>query len=290
MSQEGRAAAVSVQALLVEAEDIRATFNSYRKAALAHQQGTPQQLIHEAIFGTAMPGDLTKTECAVALTSTRKTDCEGGPGKQALCGTLVCLCGQNNTQNEELCGTAASASGPSSWVDAQKAAIWAPILSVCNKYPTPSPTAEKIHQLIATTLAAAERQNTGGDHITLGESGNDGSCAAATGMGCIQLTDTGSTTASAPTGKLTWKEKLEKAADKIKIHENAASRRQAAIQLIQQLTKHAKHLITALKNSFPDAATQTISTQKPQTKQQSSEIAEECHKHDNKNATCPKDK
>nr|APD72923.1 variant surface glycoprotein 1125.2913 [Trypanosoma brucei] len=234
--------------------------------------------------------DLTKTDCAVALTSTRKTDCEGSPGKQAICGTLVCLCAQDGTQNKELCGMAASPSTPTAWNNAQKPAMWNAVLSVCGKYPPPKASPDQIHQLITTALAEAERKNTGGDHIALGESGNDGSCATASGKGCIQLTDTGSITTAAPSGKLAWKEKLEKAAHEIQINENAAARRQAAIQRIQQLKKHAKHLITALKNSFPDAPTQTISTQKPQTKQHSPEIADECRKHDNNNASCPKDK
>nr|APD73413.1 variant surface glycoprotein 1125.1160 [Trypanosoma brucei] len=290
MSPEGRATAVSVQALPVEAEAIRTTYNSNRQAALGNQEGTPQQLIHEAIFGAAKQADLTKTDCAITLTATRGSDCGGKPGKQALCGTLVCLCAQDSTQNKELCGTTASPNTPTGWNDAQKSTMWQPILSVCDKYPAPRPSPEQIHQLISTALAAAERKNTGGDHVTLGEAPASGSCASAEGQGCIQLTDTGSTTASAPTGKLAWKEKLEKAADEIKIHENVAARREAAIQRIQQLTKHAKHLITALQNSFPDAATQTISTQKTQPKQHSPEIAEECHKHDNKNATCPREK
>nr|APD75149.1 variant surface glycoprotein 1125.4965 [Trypanosoma brucei] len=290
MSPEGRAAAVSVQALLVEAEAVITAYNLYRQTALGHQEGTPQQLIHEAIFGTPKPVDLTKTDTAVTLTANRGNDCSGDVGRQAVCSTLICICANAGTQDKELCGTVASPSTPSGWGDAQKATMWNAALSVCNTYPSTKPLPEKIYQLITQALATAEAKNTGDDHITLGESGADGSCATASGKGCIQLTDTGSTTASAPTGKLTWKEKLEKAADEIKIHENVAARREAAIQRIQQLKKHAKHLITALKNSLPDAATQTISTQKPQTKQQSSEIAEECHKHDNKNATCPKDK
>nr|APD74810.1 variant surface glycoprotein 1125.4286 [Trypanosoma brucei] len=290
MSPEGRAAAVSVQSLLVEAEAVMTTYNLYRQTALSHQEGTPQQLIHEAIFGTPKPADLTKTDTAVTLTANRGNDCSGDVGRQAVCSTLICICANAGTQDKELCGTVASPSTPSGWGDAQKATMWNAVLSVCSKYPTTKPSPEQIYQLIATALVPAQAKNSNADHVTLGEAPTSGSCAAATGMGCIQLTDTGSTTASAPTGKLAWKEKLEKAEDKIKIHENAAARRQAAIQRIQQLKKHAKHLITALKNSFPDAATQTISTQKPQTKQQSSEIAEECHKHDNKNATCPKDK
>nr|AGH60339.1 variant surface glycoprotein 1408 [Trypanosoma brucei] len=263
MSPEGRAAAVSVQALLVEAREVQEAYNSYRKSALTHEDGTAHQLIHEAIFGTSKQTDLAQTECAVTLTGNRGNDCGGKPGKQALCATLVCICAQDTTQDKELCGAAASRSGPTGWNNAQKPTMWQPILSVCKNYPKPSPTAQQINQLISTALAAAERKNTGGDHVTLGKSGNDGSCAATSGKGCIQLTDTGSTTAAAPTGKLAWKEKLEKAADEIKIHENVAARREAAIQRIQQLKKHAKHLIAALTNSLPDAATQTISTQKP---------------------------
>ncbi|SCU65143.1 Trypanosomal VSG domain containing protein, putative [Trypanosoma equiperdum] len=237
MSPEGRAAAVSVQALLVEAKEIRTTYNSYRQTELAHQEGTPQQLIHEAIFRTPKQADLTKTDCAVALTPTRKADCEGGPGKQSLCGTLVCLCAQDGTQDKELCGTAASPGTPSSWNEGQKSAVWTPILRVCSKYPTPTPTAEKIHQLITTALEAAERENTGGDQVTLGEAPATGSCAAADGKGCIQLADAGSATAATPSGKLTWRDKLEKAADEVTIHENTATARATAIQRIQQSTQ-----------------------------------------------------
>nr|AGH60267.1 variant surface glycoprotein 1334 [Trypanosoma brucei] len=251
----------------------------------------------EATLKEAAYGDSSTTVTSVTLaqmfgttpagSAAREATCKagnGGANPKSISAVITCVCYDNNGGLADPCIVTKTAGTPwNAGASQQPEPTQAKdIIQLCGKQDTFIATAASVEKLIHGVTNGITTVTGAGYIGTFKNTNCNG--AAANGV-CVEIPNY----AAGPTAalnKMNWYTKLTQTLEQLKTTE--ARRQQAqhvAIQL-EALKNQAKHLSTRpkmpLTASKPDASGSVSKETKAD--------ATDCHKHDNKNATCPKDK
>ncbi|SCU65273.1 variant surface glycoprotein (VSG), putative [Trypanosoma equiperdum] len=247
-----------------------------KEAAYGDSSTTAASVTFAQMFGTAPTGS-----------AAREATCKagnGGANPKSISAVITCVCYDNNAGVADPCIVTKTASTPWNAAGSQQpdATQAKDIIQLCGKQDTFIATAASVEKLIhgvtegITTVTTAEYIG------TFKNSNCDGT--AANGV-CVEIPNcTAGPTAAL--NKMYWYTALTQTLEQLKTTE--ARRHQAqhvAIQL-EALKNQAKYLATRPKMPLAASKPHASGAASKETK----EDATDCYKHDNKNATCPKDR
>nr|AGH60933.1 variant surface glycoprotein 357 [Trypanosoma brucei] len=275
-----------------QAEGLIAHFREQTKPETDLTADSITTTLKEAAYGegTAKATSVTLGQMfgtAPAVGATRETTCKAGnsgANPKSVSAVITCVCYDNAGGPTDPCIVTKTAAtqwnaGASTQPDPAQAQA---IIQLCGKQDTFIATAANVEKLI---LGVTKGITTDGTNGYIGTFKNNNCNGAAANGVCVEIPNYGDGPAAA-LDKMNWYKKITQALEQLKTTE--ARRQQAqhvAIQL-EALKNQAKHLRTRPKMPLTASKPDDSSSVSKETKAD----ATDCHKHDNKNATSPKDR
>nr|APD74830.1 variant surface glycoprotein 1125.4306 [Trypanosoma brucei] len=213
--------------------------------------------------------------------------CKTSNPRLSIAGDFFCLCGHSSANNgecsKEYTPTSTSVSA------AAMATDWETLRATCGVTLPQTATAEAISSALTNCEAALTQKTDGGNaRVYLGHSAaNTGEdCDGSDTKTCVSYTKYFVKNSGQPLATLPWYKALSDAASAI----TEARQKESELRAILHQLAAVESAVRITYNAAAAGRLAITAPQQNQPKKQSTEIAEECHKHHDDNTTCPKDK
>ncbi|EAN80684.1 variant surface glycoprotein (VSG), putative [Trypanosoma brucei brucei TREU927] len=251
----------------------------------------------EATLKEAAYGDSSTTATSVTLaqmfgttpagSAAREATCKagnGGANPKSISAVITCICYDNNAGLADPCIVTKTAGTPwNAGASQQPEPTQAKdIIQLCGKQDTFIATAASVEKLIHGVTNGITTVSTAG---YIGTFKNTNCNGAATNGVCVEIPNYAAGQAAA-LKQMNWYIKLTQTLEQLKTTEARQQQAQHVAIQLEALKHQAKYLATRPKMPLAASKPHASGAASKETK----EDATDCHKHDNKNATCPKDR
>nr|APD73175.1 variant surface glycoprotein 1125.376 [Trypanosoma brucei] len=240
----GAAARLAINALLAEAEALVEDYKSRLKPIIASAKAAQTGQIQDAIFGAASDPTTTNKRCQITMAADRVNACKVTAAAATVCGTAVCLCAKDDTQqNGELCSGATSSTRLTYSDSTNVATIYETIHTKCKRLKNQKLTAPHIRSLVTAFKARLKTKgDAGGALVYYGSDPTNAHCGSAANEGCVDFTGISAAKASASVSTDNWLHKLLAAADTVAEGERAVREKKATGTQLQKVLRQAQRV------------------------------------------------
>nr|AGH60464.1 variant surface glycoprotein 1538 [Trypanosoma brucei] len=224
-SSYGRSAALQVASLLVEAEQLKTSWENQHKPHVTGLKAAVNTLLNKAAYNLDPVPAQPNQKCNVAITTSRQVTFALPKAGEALCGAVICICAKGTSQTTDICGET-STPDLTAWNAGSMKTHYATYDPICKKAKPIKLTATALTAKLAALRSLYKNVGVaGGRAVILGTKTNDHTCKDHAGGACIDLTKATALTGDAAAIEIGWEQKLQQAADKFNAGEKAKAQR-----------------------------------------------------------------
>nr|APD75124.1 variant surface glycoprotein 1125.4936 [Trypanosoma brucei] len=247
-SPAGTAAQLMMAQILAEADALEANYKTNIQKEITAAKKLQTGKLQDAIFGKQAKPDTANSRCTAAVQTNRQITCKPSKAVATVCGTAVCICAKDATQqNGDLCSDATS-STQLNYGSSNIGTVYEAIASKCAHAPAEKLSSQRIHSLIAAFKARLKTYHAvGGAVVYLGTVSSDtNNCASSDSNGCADFTELAASKAVTAVKTDNWIDQLLEAAETLRIAEAATNKRKETVTRLQNLLKKGRELYTRL--------------------------------------------
>ncbi|SCU64767.1 variant surface glycoprotein (VSG, atypical), putative [Trypanosoma equiperdum] len=254
----GRRVQTQIAAIAIEAQGIYVTYSKNTAPTLDDINNKLKVHFENALYGVQTRPLNGAAVDKWQASGTRTDDCKASKAGISLRGDLMCLCAQDDSLSQTMCGPSVTAAG-GNWQTNTIAGQVNSMVSRCQSKAKPDVSSAYIRKALNDfTAALKSRAGSGADNVLLGTGHTNGNCGGQANVACVDYTQALVPKEDRRLNDIKWYTELDDAAEALDNYTAAMAEEKAAQTKIHKLKQEAERLFQTLKVQDP-AAIQPIS-------------------------------
>nr|APD74709.1 variant surface glycoprotein 1125.4180 [Trypanosoma brucei] len=264
-TEAGQATHLLVKATLAAAISKKDTYDRQNKPTLQNFKTNVKDALDNIVYGQSAAGQTAATICKATAEADRQSSCKLSKMAKTVCGTAICLCHNDGTQNANICGGATSTT-PTAFRTTSMAAVYDKIHEKCGLTPVPNLTSGYIAALATGLLSKLKTKEANlAAKVYLGTITSSNDCSSEANKGCVDFTEISEGNGDAPISAELWPTKLLEIASNLRKAEQALTAKHETQTTLSTLQKQAEHLYEHLQHTpLPPEQAKDHTSQKTQ--------------------------